>query len=122
MTPSEFKAWFEGFTEAFDSKIPTKVQWARIKERIGEIDGKPITERVFVDRWYPYYRQWGYVYTTPTFSPSPTNIPNGTIYMSNALGIASNSLISNSSQAAVSFDSAVAMNAVGRAEAGSLAA
>lgn len=44
MTPSEFKAWFDGFTEAFTG-CPTKAQWARIKDRVAEIDGKPITER-----------------------------------------------------------------------------
>ncbi len=123
MTPSEFKAWFEGFTEAFDSKIPTKVQWTRIKERVGEIDGQPITEKIFIDRWYPYYRQWGYVYPTPTiFSGTPTNIPNQAVYMSNTSGIASNSVTSNTSQAAIWFDSVAAMNAVGRAEAASLTA
>ncbi len=36
MTPIEFKAWFEGFTEAMD-KLPTAKQWARIKERVSEI-------------------------------------------------------------------------------------
>ena len=29
MTPSEFKAWFEGFTEAVPG-VPTKAQWARL--------------------------------------------------------------------------------------------
>lgn len=57
MTPSEFKAWFDGFTEAFD-KTPTQKQWARIKERVAEIDGKPVTERVYVDRYLPYIRPW----------------------------------------------------------------
>lgn len=32
MTPSEFKAWFDGFTEALDG-VPSKDQWARIKKR-----------------------------------------------------------------------------------------
>ena len=38
MTPQEFKAWFEGFTEAFTG-CPTKAQWTRIKARVAEIDG-----------------------------------------------------------------------------------
>ena len=42
MTPSEFKTWFEGFTEAFTGS-PTKAQWTRIKERVAEIDGKEVT-------------------------------------------------------------------------------
>lgn len=38
MTLSEFKAWFEGFTEGMDA-TPTEKQWERIKARIGEING-----------------------------------------------------------------------------------
>lgn len=41
MTPQEFAAWFEGFTEAFD-RVPSKAQWERVKERVAEIDGKNI--------------------------------------------------------------------------------
>lgn len=52
MTPSEFKAWFDGFTEAFTG-CPTKAQWTRIKARVAEIDGKSVTERVYVDRYWP---------------------------------------------------------------------
>lgn len=62
MTPSEFKAWFDGFTEAFTG-CPTKAQWARVKERVAEIDGKPVTERVYVDRYWqgvlPRTVYWG---------------------------------------------------------------
>ena len=54
MTPGEFKAWFDGFCEAFD-KTPTQKQWARIKGRVAEIDGKPVTEKVFIDRYWPNY-------------------------------------------------------------------
>jgi hypothetical protein len=111
MTPQEFKAWFEGFTEAFGSKLPTKVQWARIKERVGEIDGKPITERIFVDRWYPYW-QTHYATYTPTITIpyySTCNVP-----------AASLTGINYASAASSNFDSCVAMNAVGRAEAASL--
>jgi len=58
MTPAEFKSWFEGFTEAM-SGVPTKAQWSRIKERVSQIDGKPTTERVFIDRYYtPYIHYW----------------------------------------------------------------
>lgn len=53
MTPQEFKAWFDGYTENI-SKQPTQKQWKRIQERVGEIDGTPITEKVFVDRYWPY--------------------------------------------------------------------
>jgi len=63
MTPQEFKAWFEGFTEAFTG-CPRKAQWTRIKERVSEIDGKPVTERVYVDRYLPYYTRPALPYWT----------------------------------------------------------
>jgi hypothetical protein len=63
MTPREFKAWFEGFTEAFTG-CPTKAQWARIKDRVGEIDGNPVSERVFIDRYW--HSHW------PTYSSFTT--------------------------------------------------
>lgn len=55
MTLQEFKAWFEGFTESMHGEAPTTKQWKRIQERVGEIDGTPVTERVFIDRYWPYY-------------------------------------------------------------------
>lgn len=57
MTPKEFKAWFDGFTEAVAGN-PTDAQWARIKQRVAEIDGSPVTERVFVDRYLPTVPYW----------------------------------------------------------------
>lgn len=55
MTPSEFKHWFEGFTEAMTS-IPNSKQWARIKERVGQIDNTTTFQTVFVDKyWSPVY-------------------------------------------------------------------
>lgn len=59
MTLSEFKAWFEGYTEGLET-APTKAQFERIKEKVKEIDGAPITQTVFVNRYPDYYRQyWG---------------------------------------------------------------
>lgn len=52
MTPAEFKAWFDGFTEAFTG-CPTKAQWGRIKERVSEIDGKAVTERICHELSWP---------------------------------------------------------------------
>lgn len=113
MTPNEFKAWFDGFTEAFTG-CPTKAQWTRIKARVAEIDGRPVTERVYVDRYLPtvpHYPYWRYA------------IPGGggcsTVAGLNASGqyqAAANSLN------AVSFNSAQAMGQLGRAEAKSLEA
>lgn len=58
MTNREFKAWFEGFTEAM-SGTPTKAQWARIKARVAEIDGEPIRLLSL-----PYYPTWSYTTTS----------------------------------------------------------
>lgn len=61
MTPSEFKAWFEGFTDAM-SGPPTKAQWAKIKERVDMIDGTPISPVVIREYWpryYPWYTTTG---------------------------------------------------------------
>lgn len=67
MTLQEFKAWFEGYTESM-AKAPTEKQWARVKARVKEIDGTVITQRVFVDHYYPPYRRiydgWQPVYGT----------------------------------------------------------
>ena len=65
MQLSEFKAWFEGYTESMKD-VPSAKQWARIKERIAEIDGKPVSERVFIDRYWPQYWNGMYYPSTPT--------------------------------------------------------
>jgi hypothetical protein len=52
MTLSEFKAWFEGYTEDLVG-APTEQQFARIKEKVKAIDGAPTTYPIFVDRWWP---------------------------------------------------------------------
>lgn len=101
MTPQEFKAWFEGFTEAVDG-VPSKAQWKRIKDRVAGIDGRPITERVYVDRyWPPAY---------PLYPSYPTRIYS--TYTSN----------SSIPQNAQSFNSVTAMNALGRIEASNMGA
>lgn len=40
MTHKEFKAWFEGFTEALGG-LPTVTQWNMIKEKVSKIDAAP---------------------------------------------------------------------------------
>lgn len=74
MTQQEFKAWFDGFTEAMEGP-PNKKQWGRIKERVKEIDGAAITHPLFVDRYWqrygtPYY-PW---YTVCTSGSTGYNI------------------------------------------------
>lgn len=55
MTPQEFRAWFEGFTESLEGR-PSAKQWGRICDRVKEIDGQQITQVVYRDRWPSY---WG---------------------------------------------------------------
>lgn len=62
MNLSEFKAWFEGFTENISGQ-PSKKQWARIQERVGEITSEPTSYPVFVDRYVRPYQPWWGTYT-----------------------------------------------------------
>lgn len=100
MTNAEFKAWFDGFSENI-GESPSVLQWTRIKTRIAEIDDKPVTERVFVDRYWPgYYQQaWHYPprYTLGGYGGS---LQGGT-YTTSAVG-ATGVGVGNLNQAAVS--------------------
>lgn len=116
MTPSEFKAWFDGFTEAFEGRIPIKAQWSRVKERVAEIDGKPVTERIYLDRYWP------------TIYPPYQTYPRYVTYGGTSSGVTT--LTGNASQqyaagahgSVSTFNSSQAMTDLGRAEASSLAA
>ena len=59
MNLSEFKVWFEGFTESL-SGAPSKKQWERIQAKVAEIkDAPPISYPVYIDRWiHPYWREY----------------------------------------------------------------
>lgn len=55
---SEFKAWFEGFTEEMKGP-PTKDQWAKIRKHVKEISADYTPSPVFIDRYvYPWRRHW----------------------------------------------------------------
>ncbi|KAB2792588.1 hypothetical protein F9K96_05460 [Brucella anthropi] len=58
MTLNEFKAWLEGYSEAFTSGAPTAVQWEKIREKLDEV--KVSTASVSIsDRPYPMKpHQW----------------------------------------------------------------
>lgn len=59
MNLSEFKAWFEGFTENIDAATPNAKQWKRIKEKISKIvDAPPVPQRVFHDHYYSPWRRF----------------------------------------------------------------
>lgn len=57
MTPREFKAWFEGYSEGIED-APSERQWKRIKARVAEIDGVTTTTTIFRDRYYPGYHPY----------------------------------------------------------------
>lgn len=110
MTPNEFKAWFDGFTEAFTG-CPTKAQWTRIKARVAEIDGKSVTERVYVDR---YVQQYPYC-ARPYWQYLGGGSAVGLLYNSSAIGQAqrANNMLGSGGEA---YNSLQAMNALGQAE------
>ena len=58
MTLSEFKAWLDGYSEAFTSGAPTAAQWEKIREKLGEV--KVTAANVsLTDRRYPVKpNQW----------------------------------------------------------------
>ena len=67
MTLAEFKAWFEGYAENIEG-APSAKQWKLIKARVKEIDGEKITERMFIDRYWPT--------TWPRYDMTPANPSN----------------------------------------------
>ena len=68
MEVKEFKAWLSGFEEALQGKVPTKVQWKKIQEKISEMN----------DPWPGYYYPNPPIYiptnwTTPTSTATPVD-------------------------------------------------
>jgi hypothetical protein len=112
MTPTEFKAWFDGFTEALDG-IPNEDQWKRIKARVAEIDGKPTSYPVYIDRYWPtYQRTWGpywgtYCGTSSTYTTTPAT----------SLAVMSSGTTTNGGSVNHDFNSITAMYALGKADA-----
>ena len=120
MTPTEFKAWFDGFTENCDGP-PNEKQWDRIKARVAEINGVSITYPVFVER----YRDWPRYYYNG-FYPNSTSPAycGGAQWLSNTFGtqLAATQTAGvqgsfNQEAFSNNFDSTAAMYAAGRADA-----
>jgi len=65
MNLSEFKAWFEGFTENLDGPPNTK-QWKRITKRVEEITSDATPWPIFVDRYIRPYPQITWTVGSPT--------------------------------------------------------
>lgn len=119
MISSEFKAWFEGFTEGIEG-APTKKQFERIKEKVAKIDGAPITQPVYVrDYWYPHIRYFGggpFPYTVSNLMGVGQNVGMQSA-MGQASGITSGSVMQlQAQQEGPDFDSHRAMYALGKEE------
>lgn len=55
MNLSEFKAWFEGYTENMDGP-PGEKQWKRIQARVAEITDAPsVSYPIFIERYVKPY-------------------------------------------------------------------
>lgn len=106
MRIDEFKAWFEGFTEAMKG-IPTKDQWTRIKARVAEVDGTPVTKTVYVDHYLrPYYGS----YQGPFWGAL------GQLQQWNASSNVGEKSLGAQMTATTDFSSTNAMNALGKQE------
>lgn len=112
MTNSEFKAWFDGFTEAMGG-IPNKKQWERVKAQVEKIDGTPITERHYVDRYLPpwYNRPW----YPPYYTSYSANSCAAQANVSNNLGMCQGG--NTMGDAVQTFNSHTAMYALGQLDA-----
>jgi len=76
MTLSEFKAWFEGFTDGMEGP-PSEKQFKKIKAKVAEISGTSISKTVFIERYrdvWPRYRDA--MWNGPIVSYSAGAAPN----------------------------------------------
>lgn len=109
MTLSEFKAWFEGYTEGLEA-APTKAQFDRIKEKVKEISGTPVSYPVYIDRYVePYRRYWGQYWGATGVGYATSN--SVATYAANAAFAPKGDSVTET------FDSHAAMYALGKAEA-----
>lgn len=132
MTLSEFKAWFEGYTDGMDEKAPSAKQWAKIKEKVAAIDGAPTLQTIWLDHYRRYYPSYAPYWANPSPQWGSGGTFMGGIYTAaggvsggNAVSLA----LSNFDNSAApgggetdSFDPHSAMYALGKAEAASQAA
>jgi hypothetical protein len=103
MTLQEFKSWFEGFTENMQGP-PNTEQWKRVQERVKQIDGTAVTERIFIDRYWNHWHWHSPSYYGPVYSPAPVYTPTVTC---SSLGDMTGT---------TSFNSTSAMHALGQQE------
>ena len=123
MTLSEFKAWFEGYTEGLDG-APTEKQFKRIKAKVAEITGTPISQTVFIDRYRDFYRTyWNGGSGMGSFNVAGSYAPQnglGTVsLMMHAIGATSETdrYIPSDKNQTVEWDAHAAMYAAGKLDA-----
>ena len=123
MTLSEFKAWFEGYTEGLEG-APTKAQFDRIKEKVKEISGTPVTYPIYVDRWVqPYRPYWDRYRATVGMATGPTTYL-GAVARNDGIGVANfasygpeRGRYETGADQTIEFDSHAAMYELGKMEA-----
>ena len=138
MNLSEFKAWFEGFTESM-SGPPTAKAWKRICDRVKQIkDAPPVERHHFHDyylrpwrRFYDYGSYWGMEDTVSIGTSAVslnTSVASQNLSMTPDAGMAlqnTKNALSHQQSVSVStndFDPRDAFAKLGRAEALSLTA
>lgn len=115
MTLTEFKAWFEGFTEDMGS-APNKRQWERIQARVKEITGHSVSYPVYIDRYVaPVRPYWDRVWCGGVY-PQAVGVGSALRSSGSATAGLSNQAY-NGSLSNQTFDSHAAMSALGKADA-----
>lgn len=120
MNLSEFKSWFEGFSEGIEDR-PTKKQWERIKARADEIVPQATPLPVFIDRYryLPAYWHWNpaYVGGWTTSNSLSNNVAQSTLNSLPSNGLAGSSLQCNNMSSTDTIATPAAMFAdLGRAD------
>lgn len=131
MTLSEFKAWFEGFTENL-AGAPSAKQFEKIKAKVGEITGAPVTYPIYVDRYvHPYRPYWDRFWASTAGDATSTKATWGEAISSlqavgrnDGVGVANFAIFGPSAgrtdagpNQTIEFDSHAAMRELGKMEA-----
>lgn len=119
MTLSEFKAWFEGYTDGMGDQPPNAKQWGAIKAKVGKITGTPITYPIYVERYHPGYWNGATWITNPVWVGG-SHVGHGV--SNNVAGIQTSGYAyispdTKGENVTREFDSHAAMYALGTAEA-----
>lgn len=113
MTLSEFKAWFEGFSEGVNG-TPTPEQWGKIKARVEKIDGTQTSQHVFYHQYWPYRSPFRWEWNDPYARYGLTSA-GGTWTLNNSQTWTADDFKQHETPG---FDVTAAMYAAGKAEAG----